>query len=80
VEREGADGNGATLFVSDRRAAGPWVEAPAPVAVPEARDVNCPNYHPSLVVLNGGRDVLELTSDDDGRCVVWYATGALLPR
>jgi len=44
--------------------------------------VNCPNYHPSLVVLNGGRDVLELTSDydEDGRCVVWYATGALPPR
>ncbi|MFD9733673.1 exo-alpha-sialidase [Umezawaea sp. NPDC059074] len=77
-----ADGNGATLFVSDNGAAGPWVEAPAPVAVPKARDVNCPNYHPSLVVLNGGRDVLELASDydEDGRCVVRYATGALPPR
>jgi len=51
------------------------------VAVPKARDVNCPNYHPSPVVLNGGRDVLELAGDyDDGRCAVWYATGALPAR
>jgi hypothetical protein len=81
MDRDGrvAEGNGATLFVGSAGGRGPWVEAPAPVRVPKARDVNCPNYHPSLVVAPGGRSVLELASDydDDGRCVVWYATGPL---
>ncbi|MEO6082120.1 MAG: exo-alpha-sialidase, partial [Umezawaea sp.] len=74
-----AAGNGATLFISGGGPRGPWVEAPAPVQVPEARDMNCPNYHPSLVVSPSGRSVLELASDYDGegRCVVWYATGPL---
>lgn len=72
-------GNGATLFVSDHGPAGPWVEAPAPVPVPSARDVNCPNYHPTLVASEDGRKVLELASDfnANGLCQVRFATGPL---
>ncbi|PRY42732.1 exo-alpha-sialidase [Umezawaea tangerina] len=73
------EGNGSTLFISDNNTQGPWYEAPAPISVPKARDVNCPNYHPSLVTSPDGHEVLELTSDYDstGKCQVRYATGPL---
>ncbi|WP_285752697.1 exo-alpha-sialidase [Lentzea sp. NBRC 105346] len=71
--------NGARLFINDRGGAGEWYEAPAPVPVPSARDVNCPNYHPALVVAGNGESVLEFASDYDssGLCVTRYASGPL---
>ncbi|TWP45436.1 exo-alpha-sialidase [Lentzea tibetensis] len=73
------EANGARLFVNDNGGVGEWYEAPAPVAVPQARDVNCPNYHPALLTSLDGKSVLEFTSDFNaaGACVTQFASGAL---
>ncbi|WP_344928523.1 sialidase family protein [Saccharopolyspora gregorii] len=71
-----AEGNGATLFVTEQPGSSTPVPIPAPVEVPAARDDPCPNYSSSLLPV-GEEQVLEIATDydDGGRCRAYFATG-----
>lgn len=74
-----ADGNGATLMLSENGGNGPWRELEAPVQVPDAWNNYCPNYSSTLLPTDGGRSVLEIATDYDenGVCRAYFATGPL---
>ncbi|MEU6130753.1 sialidase family protein [Saccharopolyspora sp. NPDC047091] len=73
-----AEGNGATLFVTDRPGSSTPTAIPAPVEVPAARDDPCPNYSSSLLPVGEDR-ILEIATDydDGGACKAYFATGDL---
>ncbi|MCX2730508.1 sialidase family protein [Saccharopolyspora sp. NFXS83] len=74
-----AEGNGATLFVSDQPGSGDNAEIAAPVQVPGARNEPCPNYSSSLTPLADTAKILEIATDYDENdtCRAYYATGDL---
>lgn len=73
-----AAGNGATYFVNTHGGSGAWRAVTAPVSVPDASNAVCPNYSPSLVPIDHGTRVLEVTTDSDsaGTCLAYYASAA----
>lgn len=79
-ERDGrvAPTNGASVFVNTENGRGPWVEIPAPVHVPGAKDAVCPNYSPTLLPSTDGQQLLEVTTDTppDGFCAAYFGTGS----
>ncbi|BFM19804.1 hypothetical protein [Gilvimarinus japonicus] len=70
--------NGATVFISHSGdPAGPWLAYDSPVhtELPAGTDVDfCQNYSSPLLVLKGGKKLLQLASDfsEDGRCLTWF--------
>ncbi|MDX8048397.1 exo-alpha-sialidase [Lentzea sp. BCCO 10_0798] len=74
-------GNGRTVFVSENGGRDGWYAVPAPVAVPGARDDNCPNYHPSGVASLDGGELIGFASDfaANGGCHTSWATSSLPP-
>ncbi|MCP2203578.1 BNR repeat-like domain [Lentzea flava] len=74
-------GNGRTVFISENGGRDGWYEAPAPVAVPGARDDLCPNFHPAGVASLDGRSLIGFASDyaSNGKCYTSWATGDLPP-
>ncbi|MBU2669607.1 ricin-type beta-trefoil lectin domain protein [Actinoplanes bogorensis] len=69
--------NGRAMFSGD--GTGPWTAIPAPVAVPGARSVVCPNYSPSLAPSLDGNTVLQVSTDDTGAGCRAYGEEGLLP-
>lgn len=74
-----SSGNGDTYFINTSNGNGPWQAATAPVSVPDASNAVCPNYSPTLVPLDGGSRVLEVTTDTDaaGDCLAYYASSTV---
>ncbi|OLT48727.1 bifunctional protein [Saccharomonospora sp. CUA-673] len=73
---EPGEGNGKTILANDNLGEGPWYEVPAPVEVANPVDDPCPNYSPSLLPVDDGDTVLQLTADrTDAGCQVFFGTG-----
>ena len=71
--------NGRVYMLNDQGGRGPWVEAPAPVPVPEARDNPCPNYSSQLLPGADGLTVLEVALRLTGTTCQAYYQAAPLP-
>lgn len=71
------EGNGKTILANDNLGKGDWYEVPAPVEVANPVNDPCPNYSPSLLPVDDGEQVLQLTADrTDAGCRVFFGTGA----
>lgn len=73
--------NGGEILVNDRNGVGPWVEEPAPIALPRAHNAGCTNFSPTLLPSVDGASVTEVTVDQDpqGVCVSLLDAGPLNP-
>lgn len=74
-------GNGRTVFVSENGGRDGWYEMPAPVAVPDAADDLCLNFHPAGVASLDGRTLIGFASDyaPHAKCYTSWGTSSLPP-
>jgi hypothetical protein len=67
--------SGQVLLANDNLGAGNWYELPAPVHISGIHNNFCPNYSSTLLPVDGGKNVLEIATENNGGCKAFYGKG-----
>jgi len=67
--------NGQVLLANDNFGAGNWYELPAPVRVVGIHNNFCPNYSSTLLPVDGGKNVLQISTEYNLGCKAYFAKG-----
>ncbi|MFD9892271.1 sialidase family protein [Amycolatopsis sp. NPDC059027] len=71
--------NGQVLLANDDLGAGNWYELPAPVHISGIYNNFCPNYSSTLLPVDGGRNVLEIATENNNGCKAYFGKGPAFP-
>ncbi|MFI5565605.1 sialidase family protein [Amycolatopsis japonica] len=67
--------NGQVLLANDNFGAGNWYELSAPVHVVGIHNNFCPNYSSTLLPVDGGKNVLQISTEYNLGCKAYFAKG-----
>ncbi|TCP53163.1 hypothetical protein EV191_105226 [Tamaricihabitans halophyticus] len=72
-----APGNGQMILANDNFGSGEWYEVQAPVHVPKPRNDTCPNFSSTLLPVDNGENILQISADfdSDGVCKAYFDKG-----
>ncbi|WP_410656656.1 sialidase family protein [Amycolatopsis sp. lyj-112] len=69
------DKNGRVLLANDNFGSGNWYELPAPLHITGIYDNFCPNYSSTLLPVDGGKNVVQISTEFDKGCKAYFAKG-----
>lgn len=69
------DKNGRVLLANDNFGSGNWYELPAPLHITGIYDNFCPNYSSTLLPVDDGKNVVQISTEFDKGCKAYFAKG-----
>jgi hypothetical protein len=71
------DKNGRVLLANDNFGSGNWYELPAPLHIVGIHNNFCPNYSSTVLPVDGGKNVLQVSTEYNLGCKAYFAKGPL---